>query len=189
MKSMPPPPMAIFATGEEKFEGLSAFIAEALELNTDEAIDVLLVARSASSPVARAVAAHGHMLARRQVRVKAVFGELSAERTRDGWALAGPSMPFTSDVRHLAARQYHDVHEQLIVGRQHAWFGDSLKRDPDKRDALSLFNRTAASTVEIAGRSFEMIWGLSNALEVETAASMRAVHGVVDVGLPECGSV
>jgi hypothetical protein len=200
MKFLPPPPMAAFATGEEKCDDLGQFIQDVLDLEGSRSIDIKVIARSAASPVARAIVTHGARLARQNATIQAVFAELGAERTRDGWTLAGPTLPFVSAVRHMAQRCYHDVHEQLIIGNQNVWYGDSLRRDPDKRDALSLFTRDCVMTARMAKRTFDQVWTLSHQLVAMEGhsnsgllrgsdAATTVAHALADVTPPRTVSV
>jgi hypothetical protein len=53
------------------------------------------------------------------------------------------------------------AHEQLVLAPDRAWIGDSMRREPSKRDAYESFAAGCAETATNAARSFEKIWRAS----------------------------
>ncbi len=68
------------------------------------------------------------------------------------------------DVRLVAHATLLEAHEQLSVGPDAVWTGDSLRRAPDKLDAFETQDDDAAAAVW-AARSFERLWQLATPLQ------------------------
>jgi hypothetical protein len=148
----------------EKVAKLSAFIASDIDTRTGRGLYAaggcyLLIARSPVSPVAIALRDHASGLAKSRIRVRAVFGEVELGQGAATVAAAPFALPsecrIARDARLLAA------HEQLVLAADRAWIGDSMRRDPSKRDAYESFAAGCVETATNAARSFEKIWRAS----------------------------
>ncbi len=150
---------------EEKETRLQDFIRQELAELGDAAAGVrcMILARSPDSPVARAVAAFASELDSHKIAPRVIFSSVQGDGTATPSAgadwLKGCNLCF---VRHP---QLIDAHELLVMGHQASWIGDSMRRDPQKRDAYECYTRSSAPTAETTARSFEQIWQRS-----ETAA-------------------
>jgi hypothetical protein len=54
-----------------------------------------------------------------------------------------------------------DAHEQVTYGNSLCWWGDSMRRDAEKRNALSLIEDAAAGTLRLGRLAFEALWSAS----------------------------
>ena len=63
------------------------------------------------------------------------------------------------DQRLLAA------HEQLVLAPDYAWIGDSMRREPSRRDTFERFAPASAEVAMQATRSFERLWRATVAIE------------------------
>ncbi len=145
----------------EKVAKLSAFIASDIDTRTTRGLYAaggcyLLIARSPESPVALALREHAAGLAKSGIRIRAIFGEVELGHGAATVAAAPFAVPsecrIARDARLLAA------HEQLVLAPDCAWIGDSMRREPSKRDAYENFAAGCSETAVHAARSFEKIW-------------------------------
>jgi hypothetical protein len=143
----------------EKISKLSAFVADDLDRRTAHGLHAaggcyLLIARSPDSPVAQALRAHAARMTTAGIRVRAIFSEVDmANGVHTRAPFASPSeCRLARDPRLLAA------HEQLSLTPTCTWVGDSMRREPGKRDALERYAPTCAQTAAHAARSFESLW-------------------------------
>lgn len=157
---------------EDKENKLKAFIqslccSEAHIVGPDSINEhLLLVARSASSPVAKAIAS----LARDSILttpVRAVFlldkQDGSEERL---FRSTDVHLPLSMSVRIARDQRLSDAHEQLVLGPASSWFGDCMRRDPMKRDAYECFAANCTKTAGWARISFERIWASSKPIAI-----------------------
>lgn len=148
---------------EDKEARLRAFIASHAESHRASGVapgmtTYRLLALSAESPVARALADLAPDLSAAGIRVEALFARRSTAAK-----LEGAECRFVTDLRLL------DAHEQLVLDRVTAWIGDCMRRDPLKRDAYELYSDSPV-TAGHAARSFAQIWraaGPSGSLAAE----------------------
>lgn len=136
---------------EEKETRLRAFVASHMDAHRASGIapgvtSYRLLALSAESPVARALADLVPDLAAAGIGVQAVFVRRAATVMPEG-----AECRFVADIRLL------DAHEQLVLDRATAWVGDCMRRDPLKRDAYELYSDSPV-TAGHAARSFAQIW-------------------------------
>ncbi|KWT67398.1 hypothetical protein [Hyphomicrobium sulfonivorans] len=143
----------------EKVSRLTAFITDDLDardaLGMREAGDCyLLIARSPESPIAQALLSHAERLSVMGVSVRAIFSEMEPANGQQVTTIFNTSAEcrVIRDSRLLAA------HEQLVLTPTRSWVGDSMRRDPHKRDALERYAADCAETAAFARRSFENLW-------------------------------
>jgi hypothetical protein len=160
--------------GTERELLLKDFIAVGLAAGTaDDTADLLLVARTPASAACRAVFANSQALADRGVHARIV---LAAGAAGDHWQLDfAPG--FAHEIRIAADPRVLDAHEQLVVGAQCLWFGDSMRRDPDKRDAYAQFTADDRPGVRCARLTFGRLWAAARPLyRRERHATAAAMH-------------
>ena len=93
MQIKTPSPVPSVVKREDKMEAMRTFVqAFWLTQQTPDAGTITLVARSAESPIARALVALGGDIASRGLTVRAIFGQLEAEKLPAGWTIAGPEI-------------------------------------------------------------------------------------------------
>ena len=118
---------------------------------------ILLVARCPDSLSTRLLFALSAELAASGVAARIVFAGAPLVATGEAWNLSFDPA-FRHEIRLLRDPRYLDGHEQMVVGTSSVWFGDSMRREMDKRDAFSSF---IAGNPETAGRArvtFERLW-------------------------------
>jgi len=136
---------SICVSSEEKVAKLSEFISQDLEL------------RAASAP--KAMLALAPQITAAGITVHSIF---SALKPGEAPELAHDCRVFR-DPRLLAA------HEQLVLGPMCAWIGDSMRRDPQKRDALERYSASCAHTAALATTSFKRIWRAAEPLRIDVS--------------------
>jgi len=65
-----------------------------------------------------------------------------------------------------------DAHEQLVLGAMMSWSGDSMRREPSKRDAFELFRSSCEQSAEYGLRGFNMLWDASEVIPVRLSNSL-----------------
>lgn len=145
----------------EKVAKLSAFIARNIDIRTARGLYAaggcyLLIARSSESPVVLALREHAVALARSGIRIRAIFGEV--ELGNSAATVAGAPFTLPSECRLARDPRLLAAHEQLVLAPDCSWIGDSMRREPSKRDAYEYFAAGCAETANNAARSFEKMW-------------------------------
>jgi hypothetical protein len=139
----------------ERESQLKSFIVTSLAvIETDRPDGLLVIARSPESAVFRAVFALADELGARRIGTRVV---LMPGTEGEKWSLDFPPA-FLHETRLAVDHRVLDAHEQLVVGNRATWFGDSMRREPDKRDAFQQFT---ADDIEIARRAratFASLW-------------------------------
>jgi hypothetical protein len=163
------------ASTGDKVAALSDFIAKDIEaraagLRTGGEC-YLLIARSPDSPVAQALRVHTAALPVVGVRVRAIFSEVEAGRSASILRTAPFADP--SECRVMRDSRLLAAHEQLVLSADCAWIGDSMRRDPSRRDMFERFAVQSVETVRNATMSFERLWRM--ALPAEAVTPMSAV--------------
>ncbi|MEI9900520.1 MAG: hypothetical protein WDN31_10815 [Hyphomicrobium sp.] len=137
----------------DKVAKLTAYIGDDLDARSANGLHVaggcyLLVA------VAQALRAHAERMESMGIRVRAIFSEVDhANPVQLTAPFAIPSeCRLARDPRLLAA------HEQLSLTPTTTRIGDSMRRDPGKRDAFESYAANCAKTGAHASRSFESLW-------------------------------
>jgi hypothetical protein len=177
MQMKTPPLMPSVIKREDKMETIRTFIKASLLMprapTAGSFDEITLVARSAESPVARALASLGADIASRGLTVRAIFGYLECEKSPIGWSIAGPEIPFTRQLRWAKNPRLADAHEQLVLGPQTAWIGDCLRRDPSRRDAYEQYAAHDARTAATLQTSFARLWNASVPLMIRTPKDVK----------------
>ncbi|MGI9403467.1 MAG: hypothetical protein ACR2OF_03030 [Hyphomicrobium sp.] len=153
---------SICVSSEEKVAKLSEFISKDIELRAASEPEAkgscyLLIARSPDSPVAQSLLALAPQITAAGITVRSVFSALKPGQATE---LARNCRVFR-DPRLLAA------HEQLVLGSMCTWIGDSMRRDPQKRDALERYSVSCAQTAALATTSFKRIWRAAEPVRVD----------------------
>ena len=118
--------------------------------------DLLIVARSPASLVARAVFSLSAALATRAIGARIVFAASPAIGSGETWQMSfDPG--FAHEIRLVANPRFLAAHEQLVIGDAAVWYGDNMRRDPDKRDAFSSWSHDATESLR-ARQTFAHLW-------------------------------
>ncbi len=156
---------------ESREQRIGHFIARYLETLDDGRLDaVLVVARSGQSPVARAlISASGAMVAR-GLEARIILGPEEAEL--ESWPSGEAMDTLVREVRVVRDPRLLESHEQLVLGGEGVWFGDSMRRDPLQRDAHESFSPHDAAAARLARSMFERLWQLTLPLYPRAVGSM-----------------
>lgn len=168
---------------EDKEARLVSFIKDKVsaEATTGGSQRLSLIARSCESPVAAAVLSalkeHGRGAGLRMI-VTGLEADLEDE--------AAPALARLADeVRVARDPRLIDAHEQLVMGPSTSWIGDSMRRDPRKRDAFECFAPDCAETARLAMISFERLWQISEPVAIPRAVAEGDGLEVGDVAAAE----
>ena len=72
-----------------------------------------------------------------------------------------PQEPASELIRWARNPRLLDAHEQVTYGETMCWSGDAMRRDADRRNALTLFDEEAPDTVRLGRLAFEALWAVS----------------------------
>lgn len=155
----------------ERERQIARFIRQYLDMAAHDGPQaVLLVARSAASPVAHALRDAVVEIASRDITVRMIVA--SEERMQDLWpSTAGRH---AREIRVARNPRLFDAHEQLVLGHRATWFGDSLRRDPLKRDAFESFSPDDAAAAGRARCTFERLWQATEPLRAHNPGTVTA---------------
>ena len=173
---------------DEKISKLSDFICRDIEERKAHRSSTaggcyLLIARSPDSPVAQALLSLAPQLAAAGATLRTVFCEGHPEAETIPLTFPGECR-IARDARLLAA------HEQLVLGPTRTWIGDSMRREPTKRDAFERFVMDCQQTARMAIHSFERLWQAAAPVETTPplagtlASQMPEIAGVARHGTP-----
>jgi hypothetical protein len=147
---------------DDKQARICDFIRQYLTAGGDCPRTVLVVARSAQSPVLQAL----HAVVRDGV-VPGVEARIVIADD-DAGPVAGDCGELACDVRIAYNPRLLDAHEQLVVGDA-TWYGDSMRRDPMKRDAFECFVANDLDAVRRARATFDNLWHSAGLLPARDA--------------------
>lgn len=154
---------------------LAIAVAAAARSSGDSALEASLVVRSATSPVARALASVMESHIETPISVKAVIANADVTEAA---ATAVPLDRLAAEVRILRDERLLNAHEQLVLGSSLTWVGDCMRRDPEKRDAYEFYGREADAAAAWARTSFDRLWAIAEPLT--RAADTTAAEDMAD---------
>lgn len=160
MKS--PNPQNVRVVKKADKEGmLHAFVAEYLKgLDGADGVatsdrQITCIFRSANSPVTKVLRALKMEMVAANVSIHAIVAQMDAEEDDAG------SFDFVDALRWAQNPRLIDAHEQLTLGSRSAWVGDSMRRDPELRDAYERYEVECVATSDQARQAFTRIWVVS----------------------------
>ena len=144
-------PKSTTTVTNEKEVRLKAFITRHLEEKhaggaRDGEVTYRLLALSAESPAARAIAELAPALNKAGIRIEAVFARRTSSKSPEG-----------VDCRFVTDARIRDAHEQLVLDAGATWIGDCMRRDPTTRETYEQFSACPVAARN-ATRSFAQIW-------------------------------
>ena len=160
---------------EEKEERISEFVSYYIErLAVTDSSDtqertLTMIAQSPNSPVAKGIAGCMDELICAGVTFQIIYSKLTPSDALSGWIEPelvhrdtfreqGMCGRRVSVVRHARNPALADAHEQLTLGTEMSWAGDSMRREPTKRDAFECYDIDNPESVILARRSFAQLW-------------------------------
>lgn len=174
MQIKTPPSVPSVVKREDKVETLRRFISGYLQSSAALPAEITLIARSAESPVARALVLLGSDIAARGLCVRAVFTQVEPEKTAAGWSVSGPDISFHRQLRWAKNPRLVDAHEQLVLDAETCWVGDCMRRDPSRRDAYEQFAAADRLTSATIATSFDRLWSASEPLLIRVPTAVSA---------------
>ena len=136
-----------------------------------------MILRSAASAPAKALISMKDELLSAGVNAKAILAQLEPEEDlRQFFASLSelaPVEPAKELIRWARNPRLLDAHEQVTFGEVMCWSGDAMRRDADKRNALTLFDEDAPDTARLGQLAFAALWTAS-ALVPERRLTPRA---------------
>lgn len=152
---------------DRHLQTLSRFVEMARQMDEGREHCLTLILRSAASMPAQALLAIGDDAVRAGIRCRIILAKL--EPAEDFHQLATlianmkPAAPASKIVRWARNPRLLDAHEQAIYGEV-CWVGDAMRREADRRNALSLFTENAPEKLRLAEMAFTALWHASIAV-------------------------
>lgn len=149
---------------EERETRLRSFILSNLDALHDFSGETIAVlARSPASPVARAVLDLSGTLAARGVAAQIILSGGATAHENETWSFEF-SADFVHEIRLTTNPRILDGHEQLVIARNALWYGDTMRRDPLKRDAFERFPTDQRDAARAARATFARLWDIAVAI-------------------------
>jgi hypothetical protein len=141
---------------EAKEDKLKEFISAHLATMTaSEPTTWLLIARSSHSPVIKALNALAPEITTAGVNVRAILALLDQGAVD---AQTETMMLCATECRIIGSPRLIEAHEQLVLGATTCWIGDSMRREPEKRDAYECYAVDHALTAKWSTTAFDRLW-------------------------------
>jgi hypothetical protein len=124
-----------------------------------------MILRSASSGPAQALVLKARDLKRvgiaAKVLVTTLDPDLELRRLYACLSELSPRDPARELIRWARNPRLLDAHEQATYGSSLCWWGDAMRREADKRNALSLFEDGSPGSVRLGQLAFQALWSQS----------------------------
>jgi hypothetical protein len=167
----------------EKFSEILLKYMESLDARGDfepRARLITLIVRAPSSAVVKAIAGHARFLAGRRVTARLLLARFTpAPLMKELLATLdelGGDEPAHDRIRWLKHPRLLDAHEQLVMGTEFCWTGDSLRRSEDRRNTLDIFSIGEPYPARLGAQSFAALWKASAAARL---AALSEQDGIV----------
>ncbi len=130
---------------------------------------VSLMARAPSSPVAQAVQRHADRFAALGIDLRVIFSNIDSATEFSSFVevngLCSGDKCLGAAIRWAKNPALLDAHEQLVLGERHCWSGDAMRRSPDARFALDMFESDSGGSAVVLGKmAFDGLWAISDAI-------------------------
>ena len=146
---------------DRHLEILAQFVSR-VECGVGEARKLTMVLRSASSSPAHALIVKARDLMRAGIVAKVLVATLEPEvelrRLYACLSELSPRDPARELIRWARNPRLLDAHEQATYGSSLCWWGDAMRREADKRNALSLFEDGSPASVRLGQFAFQALW-------------------------------
>ena len=125
-----------------------------------------MILRSAASDPAKALVGMKGALQRAGVSAKVILAKLEPgddlKQLFASLSELAPHEPAPELIRWARNSRLLDAHEQVTYGEAMCWSGDPMRRDADRRNALTLFDEEAPDTVRLVRLAFQALWAASS---------------------------
>jgi hypothetical protein len=180
----------------EKEARLGAFIAGSLQGLAGPAQDdclplaeprkrpILVIARSAQSPVVKSIAALARDIAAAACSVRLILAKGERVGLSDSF-ISAQTAGLDWEVRVVRNPRLIEAHEQLVLGASACWTGDTMRRDPAICDAYESFVENSPELAAAARLTFERLWsdGEPFAALAPMAAALRTPKAIAPGGI------
>ena len=127
---------------------------------------ITLILRSASSAPALAMVLMKDELERVGLDAKVILAKLEPQEELRQLFLSlthlSPRQQPCQLMRWARNPRLLDAHEQVTYGEAVCWSGDAMRREADRRNALTLFNEAAPELVRLGRLAFDALWAASS---------------------------
>ena len=124
-----------------------------------------MILRSPEADPAKALIGMTGALQRKCVRARVILARIEPDddlkKLFDALATLAPNEPAHELIRWARNPRLLEAHEQVTYGETMCWSGDAMRRDADKRNALTLFDEEAPEAVRLGRLAFEALWTAS----------------------------
>ena len=124
-----------------------------------------MILRSPEADPAKALIGMTGALQRKSVRASVILARIEPDddlkKLFDALAALAPHEPAHELIRWARNPRLLEAHEQVTYGETMCWSGDAMRRDADKRNALTLFDEEAPEAVRLGRLAFEALWTAS----------------------------
>jgi hypothetical protein len=140
---------------------------------------ILIIARSAQSPVVKSVAALVREIAESGCAVRLILAKGERAGLSDA-VIAAQTAGLDCELRVVRNPRLIEAHEQLVLGARACWTGDTMRRDPAICDAYESFVEDAPELAAAARLTFERLWAASEPLTAlpPVAAAQRTPKAI-----------
>ena len=126
---------------------------------------ITMILRSPASDPAKALIGMTGALQRVGLNAKIVVAKLDPEdelrQLHASLSALAPQANVPAQIRWLRNPRLLDAHEQVIYGETMCWSGDAMRRDADRRNALSLFDNDSTDGAQLGRLAFAALWTAS----------------------------
>ena len=124
-----------------------------------------MILRAPEADPAKALIGMAGALERKGVRARVLLAKIEPDddlkKLFDTLSKLAPHEPAHELIRWARNPRLLEAHEQVTYGAAMCWSGDAMRRDADKRNALTLFDDEAPESVRLGRLAFEALWGAS----------------------------
>lgn len=170
---------------QDREQQLRDFIRDGVRTATAGSAKIRVLARAPESMVARILFEMSGEIAARGLSAEIVFAGAAVVQAGDSWQLAfDPAL--AHEIRLAREPRLLDGHEQLVIGDGHVWFGDSMRREGDKRDAFASFANGDLGAGRRATATYLRIWAAAEIVYSHRSVESGAMrHAGVPAGSPK----
>jgi hypothetical protein len=121
-----------------------------------------MILRSPEADPAKALIGMTGALERKGLRARVILARIEPDddlkKLFEALAALSPREPAHELMRWARNPRLLEAHEQVTYGETMCWSGDAMRRDADRRNALTLFDEQAPDAVRLGRLAFEALW-------------------------------
>jgi hypothetical protein len=124
-----------------------------------------MILRSPEADPVKALIGMTGALERKGVRARVLLAKIEPDdelkKLFETLSTLAPLEPAHELIRWARNPRLLEAHEQVTYGETMCWSGDAMRRDADRRNALTLFDEEAPESVRLGRLAFEALWTAS----------------------------